>query len=87
MKKLIFLIGLFMVGCADESDACRAVNNMGFTRCSVTNSHYIAAGLYGCHSDDGAAFEVSATNPAGRSVNIVVCCAHGVFGACTLRNQ
>lgn len=86
MKKLMFLFLLFLVGCANESDACRAVSNMGFTRCSVHNSHYITAPFYGCHDNDGVAFEVLARNPSGTSVRVIVCCSNGPFGACTIRN-
>lgn len=83
------IVALFSVlaGCADESDACRAVSNMGFTQCAVTESHYLAAGLYGCHKDDSAAFEVNAQNPAQRPVHVVVCCSSPPFGSCTIRNQ
>lgn len=86
--KLLVLLGILaLAGCADESDACRTVSDMGFDHCTVTDSHYIAPGFYGCHGDDSVAFEVRALNPAHRQVNVVVCCAHGPFGACTVRNR
>ncbi len=91
MKKILiavyFLVAVSLAGCADEGQACQAVSNMGFSRCRVAATHYVGAGFYGCHSDDNAAFEVNAVNPAGRRVSFVVCCGNGPFGSCTLRNQ
>ena len=77
----------FLIGCADEKDACRAVINMGFTQCSVKNSHYILKYFYGCHKNDHVAFEVNAINITGRQSNLIVCCSNGPFGSCTIRNQ
>jgi hypothetical protein len=87
MRSLL-ICALFSVlaGCADEGDACHAVTNMGFTQCTVTESHHLAAGIYGCHRDDSAAFEVNAVNPAQHPVHVVVCCSAPPFGSCTIRN-
>lgn len=87
MKKIFIAFMALFVGCVSESDACRAVENLGFSRCSIKNSHYIAAEWYGCHHDDHVAFEVVASNSINHQVNLVVCCSNGPFGSCTLRSQ
>lgn len=87
MKKLLplMMIVVMALGCADEQDACSHAQSMGFTNCQVTEVYVMTASLHGCHDEEDRAFEITATNPANRTVNTVVCC-RSLPLSCTLRN-
>lgn len=78
------VLAFLMNSCAGESDACRAITNMGFTRCKVMDTDYFGISLNGCHQEDNVSFELSAVNPGGQQVNLVACC--GWF-SCTIRSN
>lgn len=70
----------------DDKDApLRALRNAGFRDAVVERSDF-AWPLSGCGEDDAAAHTVSAVNPAGQRVQLLVCC--GVWSkACTIRSR
>ena len=86
MRALI-LFAAMLSGCGyliDESEACRVASAQGFSACSVGETHVSAAGLAGCGEHDAAGFDVSATNPRGARVALLVCCGWP-FKGCTVR--
>lgn len=87
MKNVLAFV-MFLSGCGflvDESEACHAATAQGFAECSVTGAHEILPHLMGgCGENDSVAFDVSATNPRGARVAIVVCCGWLAKG-CTVR--
>jgi hypothetical protein len=69
-----------------EGEAVRALEAHGFSGVRVTARHEMAPELFGCGRDDAAAFDATATNPAGRQVEAVVCVGWPFKGA-TVRTK
>lgn len=91
LKHKIGLVALVMgllVGCGEMEENSRAVATMeaaGYSHVAVTGKHGMAASWNGCSESDAVAFDVTATNPAGRRVTATVCC--GLWGkGCTIRH-
>lgn len=86
MKKIILILCLALgIGCADESDACKTASDMGFSNCNITDSSRLVPTMDGCHREETVSFSAQATNPAGRPVNITICCRDWPT-SCTIRN-
>lgn len=67
-------------------DAVSNVETMGFTEVEVTGSKYVAVGWRGCGDDDSVAYEITAKNPTGNKVNVLMCCGMWLKG-CTVRTK
>ncbi len=88
MNRLAAICAVLFLACADETDAARAMRDMGFTEVHVGKPTYVVTGLVGCGGDDGAAFDARGRNPAGVVVNVTVCCGNGPFPkGCTVRSR
>jgi hypothetical protein len=76
------------IGCGEvatsEEKAKAAAETMGWEDVRVTARHGIAPSLYGCSDKDVAAYEISGTNPAGKSASATMCCGWP-FKGCTMR--
>lgn len=93
MKRIVlFLCAMSLLGCMGETiDKNRAVATMdaaGFKDIRVTGQHGVAPSWNGCSESDAVAFDVSATNPAGKRVTATVCCGWGLVAekGCTIRH-
>lgn len=88
MKKTAILC-LFLLSCVtDDNDAIKALTDLGFTDIVITDRTATLTHWYGCSDDDGTAYSAQAKNPAGKTVNMTVCC--GGFGnvkGCTVRSK
>ncbi len=74
----------FHTGCgfmADEDQAVRAVTNLGFTDVKVESRMVFFLDWRGCGKSDDAGFRVSATNPKGQRVSMLVCVGWPFKGA------
>lgn len=89
MKNLIILLAICLVGCqTDDAEAIRALSDNGFSDITITDSSAIAPNWDGCGSDDGAVYHAKATNPAGKRVNVIVCCGGSLsFKGCVVRSK
>jgi hypothetical protein len=85
---VFYSIGFVTSGCSsDNSEAIRALENNGFSKITIQNSGYLAE-FHGCDSKDQIWYEVSATNPIGKQVNMLVCCGGPIsFKGCTVRSK
>ena len=91
MRKSIWILCFCLVGCGVMIDKGRAISTMksaGYKDVTVTAEHGVAPSWNGCGHDDDAAFDVTATNPAGQRVNATVCCGWGLIAekGCTIRH-
>jgi hypothetical protein len=80
--KLLFavsaLAAVFSVGCANpeagkDATAIKAVEAMGFSNATVVRSGLSIGTWDGCSEQDTFYFDVTATNPTGKRVNLTVC--------------
>ena len=84
---LIIFLSFGMRGsCADEEQAIRAAENLGFSEVKVIEKSIWFIGFKGCSASDAALFEVVAKNPVGREVEVGVCVGWPFKGA-TMRSQ
>lgn len=90
MKKVVVLmLALMLAACGllvDDSDATRAVTNMGFTNPVVIDKDVVAVEWAGCSEEDAAAYTIAATNPRGVRVSLLVCVGWPFKGA-TVRSK
>ena len=91
MKLAIVLtcLALATVACGtNDSEAIKALDDNGFTNVTITDRGFMFASMEGCDSKDGNWYHASATNPAGKHVNMLVCCgAMTSFKGCTVRSK
>lgn len=87
MNRTIFLFtaALAISGCVEPSRAVSAMESAGYTNITVTDRHDFAPEFAGCSESDGVAFDVTATNPAGKRTTATVCCGYWLKG-CTIRH-
>ena len=65
----------------DDAQAMRALEANGFTNATIVDRSYAAPAYNGCSEGDRAAFDVVATNPLGRQLNVTVCIGQWGKGA------
>lgn len=70
----------------DDGEALRAAEALGMRDVHVNDRHEVLHVIAGCSGDDDVAFDVTATNAAGRHVDVVVCCGWP-FNGCTVRSR
>ncbi len=83
---IIIVVGLLDGSCGmmvDQSEAICTMENQGYTDVKVTDKSIFFLTLRGCGSGDAAKFDVTATNPAGKQVNMFVCAGWPFKGATT----
>ncbi len=86
---LIVAFSVLLVGCiTDDNEARKALDDQGFTNITITDRGTGLVTWEGCGKDDGAYYKATATNPAGKRVNVVVCCG-GSFSmkGCVIRSK
>jgi hypothetical protein len=86
----ITALGITQVaGCTtNDSEAIKALDDNGFSDISITDRGAIFAGWEGCGKDDQNYYHASAKNPAGKRVNVLVCCGGGFsFKGCVVRSK
>lgn len=71
-------------GAKPGGEATRALEAYGFTDVLVTSHDAMFAGYNGCSKGDSVYYEATATNPAGKRVDMLVCCGLALR-ACTVR--
>lgn len=90
MRFTLLTLMVLASGCGylvDDSEICNSVQTQGYSHCVITDRHEISPHMMGgCGQDDKVAADVSAVNPAGRQVNITVCCGWP-FKGCTIRSR
>jgi hypothetical protein len=85
---LIFLSIVCLAGCTNDNEAIKALDDQGFSNISITDRGGFAAEWEGCGHDDGNYYHASATNAAGKHVNMLVCCGGaGSFKGCVVRSK
>ena len=77
-----FIRGLMV----DDGIASRAASARGFTEIVVKDRTNILPIFKGCSAQDAAAFNITAVNPAGDKVDLVVCAGWPFKGA-TVRSH
>ena len=78
MKILSSLLLLLCVGCTDEGNSARALDDMGFT-----DVHFTGYSFFACSKDDTYHTGFTAKNTKGKLISGTVCC--GVIKSCTVR--
>lgn len=72
---------------SDNSEAVRALDTNGFSNVTIHDSGFWGS-FHGCDKHDGAWYSASATNPVGKTVELVVCCGGPAsFKGCTVRSK
>ena len=86
---LIALAAITMMGCGtNDAEAIKAMDDQGFTEISITDRGCFFAAMEGCDEKDGNWYHATAKNPAGKRVNMLVCCgAMTSFKGCTVRSK
>jgi len=88
MKYLLGGLLMLVVSCGlavkDEA-TIRAVENQGYSNVTIIKKHIIFPDFCGCSKDDAAAYEMTATNPANKQVNIIACA--GILKGVTVRTK
>jgi hypothetical protein len=86
---LIVLAAVALMGCGtNDAEAIKALDDQGFTSVSITDHGCMFAAWEGCDEKDGNWYHASATNPAGKRVNMLVCCGGAMaFKGCTVRSK
>lgn len=91
MRRFYTIMAMLFVSCAGCGEMVpveRAVATMeaaGYKNVRVTDQHGVAPQWAGCSEGDAVAFDVSATNPAGKQTTATVCCGLMLKG-CTIRH-
>lgn len=93
MKKLtvteiiaLFIVFIFWpVSCmrgtfVEDSEAVQALETQGYSNVKINSYHWFMVTLRGC-GQDAALFKTTATNPAGKNVDINVCVGWPFKGA------
>jgi hypothetical protein len=86
---LILLCVACLSGCvANDNEAIKALDDQGFSNISIMDRGIFGADWAGCGQDDGAYYKAVATNPAGKRVNLLVCCGGAMsFKGCVVRSK
>ena len=77
-SKLGVLLALIALGCTDEVNTLRTLENNGFTDIQTTGFN-----AFQCSKDDTYSTGFTARNTKGKGVSGTVCC--GFFKGCTVR--
>src|SRR5574338_1701337 len=67
----------------DADAAAQTVEDMGFTEPQVTETNRWFVGFQGCDEKDSLGYEITAVNPQGKEVELLVC--KGLFKGATIR--
>lgn len=91
MKRLLATLAclcMCVAACStNDGDATRTLDDEGYTDIQVQDRG-IMASWEGCDEKDGAWYSVSATNPKGKHVNMLVCCGGSLsLKGCTVRSK
>lgn len=83
------LLSVCLFACGtDDDEAIKALSDQGFSDISITDRGCFFAAMEGCDEKDGNWYHANATNPAGRKVNMLVCCGAKLsFKGCTVRSK
>lgn len=85
-KMLIAIVALCAAACADDSEATKAVEILGWS--DVVVDDHADVFVPGCGRDDNTRFKVHGKNAAGQPVHAIVCCGGGLIAkACTVRSH
>jgi hypothetical protein len=68
----------------NDEVALHAAQVSGYTDVAVTGRHNIWPGLFGCSGHDAVGINVTATNPQGQRVDLLVC-SGWLFKSATVR--
>jgi hypothetical protein len=92
MKSVLLacLLALTLSGCGlgylvSEDAAVRALKDQGFTNITITGKSVLTASMWGCSDSDDVRFTATATNPAGKHVEVYVC--SGFLKGSTVRSK
>ncbi len=77
--------GMTNDGLHDTSRATRALETYGFSDVQIVSSDNLAI-FQGCGQHDAFVYEARATNPAGKRIDVLVCCGL-LVKACTVRTR
>lgn len=83
---VMLLSGLFRGWLVDPGVAVRALETQGYSNVRIADHSWFAVGLRGCDKNDAAKFTATATNPAGRRVELFVCTGW-LFKGATVRTE
>lgn len=78
MNRIAVLLALVLVGCTDEGESRKALENQGFT-----DIEFHGYAPFTCSESDSYSTKFRAKNTKGQQVEGVVCC--GVLKGCTVR--
>ena len=89
MKYILSLFAICMAACwTDDNQAISTMSDNGFSDIHITDRSGILIGTEGCGGDDGAIYYATAKNPAGKQVNVIVCCGGATsFKGCVVRSK
>lgn len=74
MVGLVIAVVCSFRGCVVNGDkATRAMETAGYTEVHLLDRGDIFVGLRGCEATDAVVFHMQAKNPAGKTVNTMVC--------------
>ena len=83
--RLLIIMSCFFRGfLVRRAVGLHAAENGGFSEARVTDAKHVLVGFRGCDMHDAAGFLMSATNPAGKPAEIIICCGWP-FKGCTVR--
>lgn len=86
---LFVLVAIVVSSCGafvDESVAVRAMETQGYSNVKITGKHIWFTSWQGCGKEDDVKFDVVATNPIGKRVELFVC-AGWLFKGATVRSR
>ncbi len=85
ISALVLIVASLMRGCLVEDNvAIHTAEVSGYTEPKVIARHNIAPTLFGCSGSDAVGFEVTAKNPQGQPVTLLIC-SGWIFKAATVR--
>lgn len=90
--KIALIIGfsILLCGCGqgilvNDSKTIQAVEKQGYSNVQINKKHVFFVDWCGCSKGDDAAYDMTATNPAGNSVAIIACA--GILKGVTVRTK
>lgn len=88
MKTVFVVMALLFASCGAwvrDDATVRAVEKQGYSNVTINAKHIVFPEWCGCAKGDDAAYDMTATNPAGVQVNIIACA--GVLKGVTVRTR
>ena len=88
MKIILGVIAVLLVSCGvfvQDGATVRAVEKQGYSNVAINAKHIVFPEWCGCAKGDDAAYDMTATNPAGVQVNIIACA--GILKGVTVRTK